>query len=183
MTLAVRRPVRLSAAALPAAPSALEVFGGPTPVFYPEDKLFTCEERERYEDETMLLHVPKLGLCAPVQNGTSDAALAQGVGLYEVSPMPGTGNANVSIAGHRGAAGCEFYAIDTLCEGDALYLEYKGVRYTYVWEETVIVESTDWSPIACADGARVTLTSCHPITGGGRRICAVGRLVCAEDIV
>lgn len=165
-------------------PDAAALTGETLPAleYYPIDTLFICAQRRAYQDGDLLLEVPRLGLCAPVQNGTDDAALLRGVGLYEISPLPGTGNPNVSIAGHRGAAGHEFYDLDKLCDGDTIRLTYKGWRYTYLWEKTTIVEPDDWSAVYCTGTSRVTLTSCHPKTGSSHRICASGALICVEAV-
>ena len=148
---------------------------------YPTDVLFETAGRTAYENGSMVLTVPRLGLVVAVQAGTTDDDLNRGVGLYEVSQLPNDDavNANVSIAGHRGAAGCEFYSIETFCPGDKIYLDYLGIRYTYLWVRNVIVEETDWSPIYCRDTASVTLTSCHPKGSHAQRICAIGELLSA----
>lgn len=60
------------------------------------------------------------------------AALNKGPGLYEYSQLPGEGDRNVSIAAHRNKSRNGvisewfFYYIDTLCEGDYIYLSDKN---------------------------------------------------------
>lgn len=151
---------------------------------YDKDTLWLTAERAAYQSDALTLLVPRLSLSVGVQNGTTDAALAQGVGLYDMAQLPNdtATNGNVSIAGHRGAAGCEFYEIDKLTDGDFIFLEYKGMRYAYQWIETVIVADDDWRPIFCRDYKSVTLTSCHPLNSNKQRICAIGKLVGSERI-
>ncbi|MEG1068878.1 MAG: class E sortase [Ruthenibacterium sp.] len=152
--------------------------------FYDNDTLWLTAERTAYTDNALTLLVPRLSLAVGVQNGTDDAALARGVGLYDASQLPNdaSANENVAIAGHRGAHGCEFYNLDKLTDGDFIFLEYKGMRYAYQWVESIIVDADDWRPIFCRETESVTLTSCHPLGSNRQRICAIGRLVGSERI-
>ena len=96
---------------------------------YPTDRLFLTKSRQEYQDGTMVLRVPRLELEAPVMGGTDAESLKKGVGLYEYAQLPGEGNCNVSIAGHRDIYGCEFYYIDTVTDGDLLR-QMIGGRFT-----------------------------------------------------
>ena len=100
----------------------------------PQDKLFITEAREGYESGSLSLQIPRLDVDAPVLDGTDEATLLQGLGLYEYAQLPGEGNRNVSIAGHRDIYGAEFYYLDQLQEGDACYLDYGGREYTYIYQ-------------------------------------------------
>ncbi len=146
-------------------------------LLYPTDRLFITRGRQEYTDGTMILRVPRLDLEAPVMNGTDDQVLKKGVGLYEYAQLPGGGNSNVSIAGHRDIYGCEFYYIDTVTDGDLLYLEYDGTLYTYRYLNTEIVAADDWGPIYSKDFSCLTLTSCHPIGTSQKRIIVTAELV------
>lgn len=137
---------------------------GPTvtlePLEYPVGELIVTELREAYEEDTMYLVVPRMGVKLFIKNGTTPEILSTGAGLYEYSTTPGYGNPNVSIAAHRGVHGAEFYNIDKLREGDQLYLYYDGYLYTYTWRETFIVGMYDWSKLAITEDSMLTLTSC-----------------------
>ncbi|HEX3000459.1 MAG TPA: class E sortase [Armatimonadota bacterium] len=91
--------------------------------------------------------------------------------------FPGEGNRNVSIAGHRNGISngkitdhAPFYYIDTLAEGDYLYLIDSTNIYRYLWESCTIVEADDWSPIYTTGKSCLTITSCHPIGVSDHRI-------------
>ncbi|MEG2074781.1 MAG: class E sortase [Angelakisella sp.] len=144
---------------------------------YPTDKLFVTACRDSYKDGEMTLSVPRLNLQAAVLDGVDAETLKRGVGLYDYSPLPIAGNANISIAAHRDLYGCEFYFLDTLAEGDLLYLEYDGCRYTYSFAGAKIVSPEDWSPIYCTEESTLTLTSCTPIGTAAQRIAVRGKLV------
>ncbi len=142
----------------------------------PYDKLFITKERQHYKSGNLTLHIPKLALTEPVQDGTGKAALNKGPGLYEYSQLPGEGDRNVSIAAHRNKSRNGvisewfFYYIDTLCEGDYIYLTDKKHIYRYKYDKTTVVEETDWSPIYSQGVSCITLTSCEPIGVADHRI-------------
>ncbi|MBQ1392069.1 MAG: class E sortase [Lachnospiraceae bacterium] len=142
----------------------------------PYDKLFITKERQHYKSGDFILHIPKLKLTEPVQDGTKKEALNKGPGLYEYSQLPGEGDRNVSIAAHRNKSHNGiisewfFYYIDTLCDGDFIYLSDKEKIYRYKYDKTTIVEETDWSPIYSQGISCITLTSCEPIGVADHRI-------------
>lgn len=150
---------------------------------YPEGKLFVTSGRARYESGTMFLTVERLGLQEiPVLGDVTEETLKHGVGLYDYSQTPGTGNRNVSIAGHRDIYNMEFYQIDKLTDGDLMVLTYEGKRYTYLYRDTKIVEEDDWSPIYIQGFSCLTLTSCHPIAVASHRMIVRAELQSIEDV-
>ena len=149
---------------------------------YPVGELGPDEEREAYISGEMRLDIPRLDFEGPVLDNVEDATLREGVGLFEQAQLPGPENRNVSIAGHRDIYGMEFYYIDTLTEGDLLYLTYQGKRYIYLYEETFITDPYDWDPIRIKEYSCITLQSCTPINVASDRIFVVGRLIDIEDM-
>jgi sortase A len=142
----------------------------------PEQAEIQKEARVQYTSEDMVLTVARLGLVTKVGATTSEEDLKDGPGLYEYAQMPGTGDRNTSIAGHRDLYDRCFYSIDKLKKGDQIILDYQGFRYTYDYYSTRIVESNDWSVIARQGYSCITLTSCHPIGTSRQRIIVVGIL-------
>ena len=142
----------------------------------PYDKLFTTKERRNYKTGQLTLVIPKLSLKEPIQQGTDAEALNKGPGLYDYAQLPGEGDRNVSIAAHRNKSKNGvisewfFYYIDTLGKGDYIYLYDKDYIYRYVYDQTTIVEETDWSPIYSQGVSCITLTSCEPIGIADHRI-------------
>ena len=59
------------------------------------------EERKNYVEDSLTLYIPCIGITRAVHDGTDAATLNRGVGLYEYAQLPGEGNRNVSMAGHR----------------------------------------------------------------------------------
>lgn len=148
----------------------------------PYDKLFITVERQEYKTGDLTLIIPKLNLNEPIQNGTDTEALSKGPGLYDYAQLPGEGNRNVSIAAHRNhsrngvISEWFFYYIDTLCDGDYLYLTDKDHIYQYKYDQTTIVKDTDWGPIYSQGFSCLTLTSCEPIGIATHRIVVRSRL-------
>lgn len=168
----------------PAASPAIEALGGVglPDSLSPEERGAQKQERAVYDKDSMVLTIDRLGLSARVGDTTSEADLMKGPGLYEYAQMPGLGDRNTSIAGHRDLYDKCFYSIDKLTQGDKIYLDYGGFRYTYDYYATRIVESDDWSVIARQGYSCVTLTSCHPIGTSRRRIVVTGILSDIEQL-
>lgn len=140
--------------------------------------------REAYTDSSMRLVIPKLQLDLPVLDGTSVSTLLRGIGLYDGSQLPTEDNANVSIAGHRNDIRhgkvidtYPFYRLNTLTEGDYLYLVYQEQVYQYQWEGTWVIEPTDWTVIDNQGHDCLTLTTCTPIGVADHRLVVRGELV------
>ncbi len=150
----------------------------------PQDKLFITEAREGYESGSLSLQIPRLDVDAPVLDGTDEATLLQGLGLYEYAQLPGETGGNVSIAGHRNwvrngqiTDDVPFYYLDTLTDGDFLYLTDETHIYQYLWEKSYVVEPSDWSPIYCHGDSTLTLTTCTPIGVSDHRLIIQARLI------
>ena len=136
----------------------------------PDDKLFITPERQQYKSGDLRLVIPKLSVDTQIVDAVDDESLKQGPGLYDYAQLPGTGNRNVSIAGHRDIHGSIFYYVDTLTEGDYLYLVWNDTVYRYTYKDTTIVKADDWGPIYSQGFSCLTLTSCDPIGTSLNRI-------------
>lgn len=123
-----------------------------------------------------LLFIPALknqvwGL--PVLSGTDDKALAQGVGHYSKTELPGQVG-NFAIAGHRATNGEPFAYFENLRAGDLVYLQttagwfsYELVRDQKIQETEVWVLEDD--PIGLGEERLITLTTCDPRWNSTRR--------------
>lgn len=119
-----------------------------------------------------LMYIPRLsdkvwGL--PVIQGTDAEQLAEGVGHYLDTAMPGQVG-NFATAAHRATNGEPFRDIDRLKEGDQVIVETEQGWFTYELDKDKIVQPTDtWvidpvpgSPDATPTEALITLTTCNP---------------------
>lgn len=160
------------------APSPDEIDG------LPVGKWVITAERKAYQEDSLTLYIPALNVTRVVHDGTSSSALSRGVGLYEYAQLPGEGNRNVSIAGHRNGLDkngnitdyAPFYYVDRLQNGDYLYLYDGRYIYRYLYDKTWVVEADDWSPIATTGYSCLTITSCTPIGISDHRIVVRGML-------
>ncbi|MEW5784938.1 MAG: class E sortase [Bacillota bacterium] len=150
-----------------------------------EDSFYEIPDAENYrrviltEWQPARLQIPKLGVDLMVLEGdvfddellnkgpvhfanvvdkTTGAVLIEG-------DLPGTEPGNVAIAGHRGARWGFFTDLDRLAEGDELYLDTAGYRFTYLVEWVRIVDPYDWGVIESTDYPALTLQTCEPKTG------------------
>lgn len=138
----------------------------------------TYTERADYQDGDMTLVVPRMGVRCRVMDGTSQAKLKKGPGLYDVSDLPAEADTNVVIAGHRNVYGSWFYNIDKMEPGEKIVLLFGDREYIYECEKIEIIEPNDWSVTERRGYAAITLTSCEPKNGRAtRRIIAAGKLV------
>ncbi len=116
------------------------------------------------EWKPMRVIIPKIDVDLVVQYGNVfDMELHdKGPVYFQMSDLPGTGPGNVAIAAHRGTRWGFFTDLDFLEEGDIIYLDTGGYRFTYLVVWVRIVDPTDWSVIDSTDYPAVTLQTCEP---------------------
>jgi sortase A len=131
------------------------------------DQRLWSPERVRAWHDTMrdqgppalaVLRIPRIGIEAPVLDGTDDWTLNRGVGLIEDTVKPGT-NGNSGIAGHRDGF---FRALKDIQVGDVLELETSERITTYRVDRTWVVEPDDVSVLDATPVPSVTLVTCYP---------------------
>lgn len=112
-----------------------------------------------YSTNPWRIKIPKLGLDAPIAEGTSQEALSRTVGHFEETDK---WDGNVALAGHNRGYRCNFFqGINNLEKGDmVIYCTQKGERRYKVVVNTIIRE-TDWSYIEDTEDNRITLITCE----------------------
>jgi sortase A len=105
--------------------------------------------------------IPRLHLDTVLVEGTSEADLAKGPGIYAGDYLPGEGQL-VYIAGHRTTYGAPFGQINLLHRGDTVTIRmpYGTFRYRVTGHRIVI--ATDVGVLRSSQGERLILQSCHP---------------------
>lgn len=105
------------------------------------------------------IQIPKIGLNAHIEEGTSSEILLRAVGHFEESNQ---WNGNVCLAGHNRGYQCNFFQkIKNLKLGDEIiYCTKQGRRIYQVQINQVILE-TDWSYIEETKDNRITLITCE----------------------
>jgi sortase A len=135
------------------------------------------EESEGYVEPEFgsafaLLSIPRLSdkvWATPIVSGVGEAQLAQGIGHYPSTALPGEVG-NFAIAGHRATNGEPLRDIDRLQVGDEVVVETRDTWYVYTLERDQIVLPTDtWviQPVPGEPGAEptrelITITTCNP---------------------
>lgn len=125
------------------------------------------------------LQIPRIGLDVMVVEGVGLAQLAKGPGHYPLSaPIGGTGV--TAIAGHSSGWGAPFMKFGRLREGDLIYLDADGHRYTYQVTHRGVVHPNDvWvlngDPWSRAP-SKLVLTTCWPIFTSRDRLVLWGDL-------
>ena len=142
-----------------------------------------------------VLRVPRFGedWQVPLVQGTTDAALAAGVGVFDDAARPG-GRGNLTLAGHRITHGEPFARLPELRAGDEVVVETRGRVHTYVLDidagalvvpftETWVVDHRPRNPDPegpgpAADSRRlITLTTCSELFHTDDRTVVFGHLV------
>lgn len=140
------------------------------------------DTRKDFTNYLMVLYIPRLGVNSWVTNGTDKKALKAGPGLYDISDLPGEGDVNVMIAGHRDGYSAYFHNIDKMKQGDKVYITFNRKRYIYSTIKVEIIEKNDWSVTEKRGASTLTLTSCHPKGSNKQRIVLFADLIEVKDI-
>ena len=136
-----------------------------------------------------LLTIPAINVEAPIVIEPSFAewkvqvALRSGVVHYGTTALPGE-NGNVVILGHSsgqawapGEYKFVFTLLDKLKQGDLVYADYNGTRYTYKITGSSVVSPTDVSQIQPTATPTLSLVTCTPVGTSRNRL-----IVHAEQI-
>ncbi|MHC1694703.1 MAG: sortase [Eubacteriales bacterium] len=140
------------------------------------------ESRSGFRNYLMVIYIPRLGVNSWVTNGTDKKALKAGPGMYDMSDLPGEGDVNVLIAGHRDGYSAYFHNIDKMKAGDKIYITFNRKRYIYSTVKVEIIEKNDWSVTEKRGISTLTLTSCHPKGSNKQRIALFADLIEVKDL-
>ncbi|MFJ6613514.1 class E sortase [Streptomyces sp. NPDC091289] len=145
----------------------------------------------RWDQAYAVLRIPRIGLTAPVAEGTSKGGvLDRGyVGHYARTAQAGQAG-NFALAGHRNTHGEPFRRIDRLRSGDRITVETRDAVYTYTVDkrlaQTAPSDSGVIAPVPrsnittsvgySAPGYYLTLTTCTPEFSSRYRLVVWGKL-------
>ena len=121
----------------------------------PTDKFFITVPRQNYQDGDLQLIIPRLEVDVPILDGVDEKPPLRGEGLFDYAQLP---QRDALQHLHRRAPQLDpgrpkspldqpFSYLDTLEEGDYIYLRDGENIYQYVFEFQEVVESDDWGPI------------------------------------
>src|SRR5690625_5901847 len=94
-------------------------------------------------DTIGLFYIPRLDREIPIIEGTDEEELAQGVGHYSDTGMPGE-NRQILLSGHRDTVFRQFGELE---HGDELHVKVKQGTFVYEIQDHEIVDANDTSVI------------------------------------
>ncbi|MGH3356039.1 MAG: class E sortase [Nocardioidaceae bacterium] len=144
-------------------------------------------------DAIALVRIPRFGdeFVVPVIEGVRPGDLAQGLGHYPGTALPGQVG-NFAVAGHRVTHGEPFRELPALRPGDEVEVETSDAVYSYKLtsnpnrlivqpEDTWVLDPIPGKPSRTPpDRARITLTTCAELFHTSDRMIAFGQLVDTE---
>jgi len=125
--------------------------------------------------------IPAIGIRFALVNGTGEAELASGPGIYSTSEYPGSrfpgAGSLTAIAGHRTTFLAPFRHIDSLRPGDPIFIAmpYGRFEYVVVGRRTVPPEDVA-AATAPPAGVNLVLSSCNPPFSAAERILVYAHL-------
>lgn len=99
-----------------------------------------------------------LGISWPIFEGTEEAELAQGVGHFLGSVLPGIQD-NTILSGHQNTV---FARLGELTKGDRILVETEAGVFVYAMTNFEVVDRADQTVIQPSKDATLTLTTCYP---------------------
>ena len=146
-----------------------------------------------------VVRIPRFGrdYAVPLLEGTSDDALAAGIGHLDDTVAPGEVG-NVVLAAHRVTHGEPFADLPSLRQGDEVVIETADTTYTYVvdtagdalevsfddgWVVDAVPDNPDpdgVEPSQEPDQRLITLTTCAELFHTDERLVVFGHLVGSE---
>ncbi|MBP7973039.1 MAG: class E sortase [Candidatus Nanopelagicales bacterium] len=134
-----------------------------------------------------LMYIPRLRdhvWRLPVIQGVGLDQLAEGIGHYPKTAMPGQVG-NFAVAGHRATHGEPFAEFDRLQDGDKVYVKTREAWYVYqLYRDKIIAPDEKWvinpQPFGAQpepDQRLITLTTCNPRWASWQRWAYWGKLV------
>lgn len=127
-------------------------------------------------DNIGTLTIPTLDQVLPIIHGVGEDELEKGIGHFAQSVLPGENNNSV-LSGHRDTV---FRDLGKLEIGDQLIVQTTAGIFTYVINNTQIVDKDDKTIITPKDHAVLTVTTCYPFGYVGS---APDRYILSADFV
>ena len=133
--------------------------------FSPDQSEWSGKARASYErtkdgsgEPLAVLEIERLNITAPVYEGTRRITLDRGLGLVELSPLPGEVG-NIAMSGHRDGF---FRALKDIKLGDIITLHTLDGDQDFLATEIKIVDALDVSVLSDSDTMVLTLITCYP---------------------
>ena len=116
------------------------------------------QKEQEKKAEKWEIRIEKIGLVAPIAEGTTKEVMDQAVGHFEITAK---WEGNVGLGAHnRGYAVNYFAKIKDLKKGDTIEYMYQNKVRKYVIVVIGIIKDTDWSYLEETKDNRITLITC-----------------------
>jgi sortase A len=126
-------------------------------------------------EQAIRIQIPAIHVDAPVVQGDGWEQLKKGVAQHINSINPGKPG-NLVLSAHNDIFGELFRDLDQLEPGDEVILYTNQRSYTYIVEESDVVEPTAVEVMNQTKQPTVTLISCYPYLVDDQRIVVTGRV-------
>lgn len=128
-------------------------------------KVLNSNNVENEEDDDIInneydwyIEIPKIGLYAPIEEGTDDEILNRSVGHFEDTSRR---SGNCGLAAHNRGYKVNYFArIKELKNGDSIFYFVDGKKYEYKINNILIIYETDWSMLEDTEENKLTLITC-----------------------
>ncbi|MEK9199523.1 class D sortase [Ureibacillus sp. 179-F W5.1 NHS] len=119
-------------------------------------------EKQFQEGNTLgIFYIPRLDREIPIIEGTDEDELAQGVGHFSSTGLPGD-NRQILLSGHRDTV---FRQFGELKVGDELHIKMEYGTFIYVIEDYEIVDANDRTVIQPSrEEEYLTVSTCYPFS-------------------
>lgn len=126
-------------------------------------------------EQAIRIQIPAIDVDAPVVQGDGWEQMRKGVGQHINSIVPGQ-TGNVILSAHNDVFGEIFRDLDKLKPGDRIILFTTSRQYTYLVDNSLVVEPTRVDVMEATANPSLTLISCYPYMVDNKRIVIQARL-------
>jgi len=126
--------------------------------------------------QAIRIQIPAISVDAPVVQGDGWEQLKKGVGQHYGTVDPGEVG-NLVLSAHNDVFGEIFRDLDRLENGDEIIVFTSQQNYTYVVQQSMVVEPTFVEVLSPTQAPVVTLISCYPYLVDNQRIVVIASLL------
>lgn len=125
---------------------------------FDEKDVFSTEKIEDDKNIIGKIQIKKIGVDAPIIDGTSPEVLKVAVGHFQSTSY---WKGNVGLASHnRGSYAHYFEKINKLEKGDEIIYQTKIGKRAYIVQDIIQIREDDWKPLENTEENAITLITC-----------------------
>lgn len=116
------------------------------------------QEEQKKEEEKWEIRIDRIGLVAPIAEGTTKEVMNEFVGHFEITAK---WEGNVGLGAHNRGYDVNYFAkVKDLKKGDYIEYTYQNRMRKYVIIIIAIIKDTDWNYLQETEDNRITLITC-----------------------